>query len=139
MFSFFNKKNPATEGDFAAKGKVSIWIGDLDDEMELLNYVEADDGFGADFGCVLRDSRELTVELQPKPLRELLYGFSYYKDFLDEILTRAGADVEAHCAVVSYASDYTLLGITPKPNTRLRFIGVASFGQNHDGITKKGM
>jgi hypothetical protein len=128
MGSPINKK-PATEWDFATTGKVSVWIGDFDDEMALLDYVEADDGLGADFGCVLRDRRELTVERKPKPLRELLHGFSSYADFVDEIVARAGAEVQARCAVVSYASDYTLLGVTPSPKARLRFVGVASFGE----------
>ena len=128
MFSLFKQKQPATERDFAVAGKVSVWIGDFDDEMALLDYVEADNGLGADFGCVLRHRRELAVEQQPLPLRQLLDGFSSSRDFLDEIVAQAGADVQARCAVVSYASDYTLLGITPKPEARLRFIGVASFG-----------
>src|SRR6185503_3904915 len=113
--SFLSNKKPATERDFATTGKVSVWIGDFDNEMALLDYVEADDGFGADFGCVLRDRRELAVESQPKPLRELLHGFSSSADFADEIVARAGSDVQARCAVVSYASDYTRLGLTPAP------------------------
>jgi hypothetical protein len=123
------KKKPATEWDFATTGKVSVWIGDFDDEMALLDYVEADNGLGADFGCVLRDRRELSVESHPKPLRELLHGFSSYADFVDEIVALAGADIQARCAVVSYASDYTLLRVTPAPNARLRFVGTASFGE----------
>src|SRR6185503_11937854 len=114
MSSSYQRK-PATEWDFATTGKVSVWIGDFDDEMALLDYVEADDGLGADFGCVLRDRRELAVESQPKPLRELLHGFSSSADFVDEIVTLAGAGVQARCAVVSYASDYTRLGLTPAP------------------------
>ena len=129
MFSLSKKKQPATQRDFAVTGKVSVWIGDFDDEMALLDYVEADDGLGADFGCVLRSRRELAIEQQPMPLRQLLHPFSFSRDFLDEIVARAGTDVQARCAVVAYASDYTLLGITPKPGARLRFIGVASFGE----------
>lgn len=124
-----SEKQPATEWDFATTGKVSVWIGDFDDEMALLDYVEADDGFGADFGCVLRDRRELTVEPQSKSLRGLLDGFSSASDFVEEIVALAGEGVRARCAVVSYASDYTLLGVTPNPKARLRFVGVASFGE----------
>jgi hypothetical protein len=129
MFSLFKKKKPATERDFAVTGKVSVWLGDFDSEDALLDYVESDDGCGADFGCVLRDRRELSVESQPRPVRELLQGFSWYQKFVDEIVTQAGADTRARCAVVSYASDYRLLGITPKATARLRFVGVASFGE----------
>src|SRR5262245_37085333 len=121
------EKKPATDHDFAATGKVSVWVGDFDDETALLDYIEAADGLGADFGCVLLHRRELTVEALPKPLRELLHGFSYCKNFVDAIVAPTGEKVWARCAVVSYASDYTLLGITPKPNTCLKFIGVASF------------
>ncbi|MEW6306904.1 MAG: hypothetical protein AB1705_25860 [Verrucomicrobiota bacterium] len=129
MFSLFKKKQPATESDFAVKGKVSVWIGDFDSEDALLDYVESDDGCGEDFGCVLRDRRELSVETQPRPVSELLQGFSWSREFIDEIVAQAGAGTQARCAVVSYASDYRLLGVTPKATARLRFIGVASFGE----------
>lgn len=126
---FSSNKKIATERDFAATGKVSVWIGDFNDEIALLDYVEADDGFGADFGCVLRDRRELSVEPTPKPLRELLYGFSSASDFIDQIIGQTGEAILARCAVVTYASDYLQLGFTPSPKARLRFVGVASFGE----------
>jgi hypothetical protein len=129
MSSLFKKKQPATEHDFVAKGKVSVWIGDFDSEDALLDYVESDGGCGEDFGCVLRDRRELSVESQPRTVRDLLRGFSWYQQFVDEIVAQAGADTQARCAVVSYASDYRLLGITPKATARLKFVGVASFGE----------
>jgi hypothetical protein len=128
MFSLFKKRQPATEMDFAVKGKVSVWIGDFDSEDALLDYIQSENGMGVDFGCVLLHRRELAVKSHPKPVRELLLGFSRPEQYADEIAARVGADVQARCAVVSYASDYTLLGITPKPNARLRFVGVASFG-----------
>ncbi len=95
----------------------------------MLDYIESEDGCGRDFGCVLRDRRELSIKPHPVPVRELLTGFSYYQSFVDEVVSQAGADTRARCAVVSYASDYRLLRITPKPNARLRFVGVASFGE----------
>ncbi len=122
-------KRPATESDFAATGKVSVWIGDFDSEDRLLDYVESEDGCGQDFGCVLRDRRELTVQRQPRPVRELLADFSWSRQFVDEVVAQAGSSAQAHCAVVSYGSDYRLLGVAPKPSARLRFIGVASFGE----------
>jgi hypothetical protein len=129
MFSPSKKKQPATDRDFAVSGKVSVWVGDFDSEDALLDYVESETGLGSDFGCVLLHRRELSVEPHPKPVRELLRGFSSSDQFADEIAARVGTDVQARCAVVSHASDYTLLGITPKPNARLRFLGVASFGE----------
>ena len=126
---FSSKKKIATQRDFSVAGKLSVWIGDFDDEMALLDYVEAEDGFGADFGCVLRNRRELSVEPTPKPLRELLCGFSWSSEFIDEVIRQAGENVEARCAVVSYASDFLQLGVVPSPKARLRFIGVASFGE----------
>lgn len=129
MFSIFKKKQPATEKDFAAAGKVSVWLGDFDSEDALLEYVESEDGCGKDFGRVLCDRRELSAHPQPRPVRDLLTGFSCCEDFVDEIVAQAGKDAQARCAVVSYASDYRLLGVTPKPSARLRFVGVASFGE----------
>src|SRR5262249_40971735 len=109
MATFSSKKKIATERDFSAAGKVSVWIGDFDDEMALLDYVEADDGLGADFGCVLRDRRELVVNPKAKPVRELLRGFSSSSDFVEQTVKQAGETVHARCAVVSYASDYSRL------------------------------
>ena len=129
MFSLFKKKQIATKRDFAATGKVSVWIGDFDSEDALLDYVESEDGCGKDFGCVLRDRRELSAETQARPVRELIRGFSWYQEFVDEIVAQAGTETQAKCVVVSYASDYRLLGILPKSVARLRFVGVASFGK----------
>jgi hypothetical protein len=130
MSSTSKSKEPATERDFAAAGKVSVWIGDFDSEDALLEYIESEDGCGRDFGCVLRDRRELSVQSEARPVREMLTGFSSYQSFVDEIVALAGAAARARCAVVSYASDYRLLGLTPKPSARLRFAGVASFGKD---------
>ncbi len=113
------------ERNMVAPGKVSIWIGEFDDEMEALDYVESDDGFGAQFGCVLCHSRELAVREEAMPLRKLLEGFSSWKDFIDEA-TSSDLSQRARCAVVAYACDYRLLGITPGPGP-MRFLGVASF------------
>ena len=129
MFSFFTKRPLATEGDFATAGKVSVWIGDFESEDALLDYIESEDGCGKDFGCVLRDQRELSVLEQPRSVRELLRGFSRHEEFVDEIEAQIEPDAKARCAVVSYASDYQHWGITPKPTAPLKFIGVASFGQ----------
>src|SRR5689334_7578336 len=129
MFSPFKKGQPATERDFAVTGKLSVWIGDFDSEDALLEYLESAQGCGKDFGCVLRHRREISVEKHPVPLHELLAGFSYHRNFVDEIVGMVGAGTQARCAVVSYASDYRLLEFKPKSNARLRFIGVASFGE----------
>src|SRR5262249_16031486 len=45
-------------------------------------------------GCVLLHCRELSVEPHPKPIRELLHGFSWFEDFIDEA-ARADGDVRA--------------------------------------------
>jgi hypothetical protein len=131
MTSRDNKRVP-NERAFAATGKVSVWVGDFASEDALLDYIEDAHGFGADFGCVLLHRRELSVEPQAKPIRELIEGFSWSEQFVGEVAGFAGADMPARCAVLSHASDYTLLGITPKPDARLRFLGVASFGDEHN-------
>jgi hypothetical protein len=121
------RKQLPTERDFSVTGKVSIWIGDFDNEDALLDYVESEQGFGADFGCLLCHSRELAVLPHPRPLRELLQPFSSAKDFVDEIVAISGEKTFSRCAVVAYAADYRLLGFEPNANARLTFVGVASF------------
>jgi hypothetical protein len=103
-------------------------VGDFDSEDALLDYIEDECGLGADFGCLLLYRRELSVEAHPKLIRELLHGFSWFEQFVDEA-ARAAGDALARCAVVSHASDYTLLGFRPKQSGRLRFLCVASFGE----------
>ena len=119
----------ADEHDMAAPGKVSIWVGDFADEMEALDYVESGEGFGRQFGCVLRHRRELVAFDDPKPLRQLLEGFSSWRDFIGEVSSISSDEVTARCAVVAYACDYRLLQATPRSG-RMHFLGVADFGQN---------
>lgn len=132
MSLFSPKKSLPTDRDFAATGKVSIWVGDFTGEDELLDYLEDERGLGADFGCLLLHQRELSVHTQPKPVRELLQGFSWSEQFVDEAAQAAG-DVPARCAVVSHACDYTLLRFPPKPTARLKFLCVASFAEEDHG------
>ena len=119
-----NPRPLPSDRDFAAAGKVSMWVGDIASEDELLDYIEH--GFGVDFGCVLLHRRELSVKPQAEPVRALLRGFSWCERFTEEIVGTAGPEATARCAVVSHGADYGLLGVTPKPNARLRFLGVAS-------------
>lgn len=115
----------ATEHDMIANGMVSIWIGSIDDEDDLLEYVEDPNGMGRDFGCVLERSRELCAVSSPEPIRKLLEGFSYWKSFIDE--ATAGTDeLTASCAVVAYACDYSKIRHA-KNERNLRFLCTASF------------
>src|SRR4051794_37757451 len=110
----------SAEDKMASPGKVSIWVGDFTNEEELLDYIESEEGFGSQFGCVLRENRELCTSAQIVPLRELLEGFSWWRQFIEEAVALQGSPVGAHCAVVAHACDYRLLSYTPKPGP-LRF------------------
>ena len=123
------KQEIASERDMAAAGRVSIWVGDISDEEEALDYIESAHGLGAQFGCVLRHSREIIVSDEPKRLRQLLEGFSSWRDFIDEAVAFGSEELVAQCAVVAYACDYSKLQFTPRAG-RMRFLGVANFG--HD-------
>src|SRR5262245_11078034 len=118
-----------THETMLSAGKVSVWVGNISSEDQLLSYVD-DGAFGSDFDFLVNPNfgRELKTEEQPVVLEQLVEGFSSWKSFGDACVTR-GLDLgvtTAHCMVVFYAFEYL-----PSPRTNrsapLTFLGVFDF------------
>lgn len=118
--------------DIATTGVVSIWIGDFTSESEMDDYIFG--RFSQDFGFILneRSLPECGVEKEKKEIRELLTGFSWYRDFIDEAvdMIKAKGIHEASCAAVLHAADYTKLKKVNLPTSPLQFVGVCGFGHS---------
>jgi hypothetical protein len=115
--------------DMLKRGKVSIWIGNIYPEHELLSYVD-DGNFGLDFDFETnpRMRRELTSEKEAIGVEKLVHGFSSWKAFADTFIERATSSgiIAARSLVVLYAFEYEP---SPKlnPNAPLSFVGVFDF------------
>ena len=118
-----------THKSMLKSGKVSIWVGNIRSEDELLAYVD-DGGFGSDFDFQVKPElgRELRAESKCVPLQQLVHGFSSWSSFVAPCVTR-GEELyisAANCMVVLYAMEYIP---SPKnnPNSPLAFLGVFDF------------
>ena len=115
--------------DMLKRGKVSVWIGNIYPENELLSYVD-NGNFGLDFDFETnpRMRRELTSEIKAVGVEKLVLGFSSWKAFADAFVERATSRgiIAAKSLVVLYAFEYEL---SPKVNPKapLSFAGVFDF------------
>ena len=115
--------------DMIKSGKVSVWIGSMNSEDELLAYVD-EGAFGRDFDFVINPNagRELVAKQHPTPVSELVEGFSYSKAFGQTSVKNAhdlGFNT-ANCMVVLYAFEYVPTKAT-NPNSSLAFVGAFDF------------
>jgi hypothetical protein len=115
--------------DMLKRGKVSIWIGNICPEHELLFYVD-NGNFGLDFDFETnpRMRRELTSEKEAIGVDKLVHGFSSWKAFGAAFIARATSSgiVAAKSLVVLYAFEYVP---SPKVNQEapLSHIGVFDY------------
>ncbi len=115
--------------EMTKSGKISVWIGNLNSEDELLSYV--DDGpFGRDYAFVLNANagRELVAKTHQVLLSELVEEFSYSNKFdrsCIEMATKLGF-ISANCMVVLYAFEYIPCTMV-NPQSPLKFVGAFDF------------
>lgn len=109
----------------AERGWVSVWVGDLTNELDLDGYLGAP--FAADHGCKLSGQGEYTVQPAAMPLKELLARFSLADRWLASVLDTAQARGvhAASCAVVEQHYRYDAAGPGQGP---LRFLASVRWG-----------
>jgi hypothetical protein len=116
-----------THQDMSASSKISIWLGDISDELELDEYLS--DQFAADFGFEIYPPAgpECTAQ-EPADVRDLLEGFSQWRQFIDAAIVKAKAIGinQASCAVIFYnfAYDTSLIQNDIAP---IHFIGTIAY------------
>jgi hypothetical protein len=117
--------------EFAAEGKVSIWIGNLPSEAEFDRYMNLSKDFESDFGFKIDNYgiREGIVEEGPKPVGELLEGFSNWMSFgpsIIEACKKLGIE-RATTMIIFYALDFTPAKTALNPAAPLKFVGSFPF------------
>ncbi len=125
-----NEAKMPHQNSIATTGKVSIWVGNFGSEDELDAYIF--ERFSKDFGFILneRNLPEISVEEEKKSIEELLTGFSWYKDFIEEAisLSKSKGIREASAAAVFHAVDYSKISGDSLPSEPFQFLGVCNFG-----------
>ena len=110
---------------FRKHGCVSIWIGTFSDEMDLSDYLDTDfkDDFLFDYDEA--DGPEVWVNEHSVPIREVVEGFSFSREFLQSALSaasEAGIQRASSCAVF-YDRCYAPQVSSNQRDSRLIFLG----------------
>jgi hypothetical protein len=107
--------------------RISIWLGDIADEMELDDYLG--DRFASDFGFDIYapDGPECSVQEETN-VHSLLQGFSQWRQFVDAAVEKAAAaGVErASAAIVFYNFEYDP-SLVQNEDAPMRFIGTVPY------------
>jgi Immunity protein 22 len=123
----------AKHEDFRVGKFVSLWLGNLGSEEEIDDYLSLGEQFENDFGFEIYppDAPEYDVsEEGPKPIHDLLEGFSNWETFIEAATTEANAKgwTEATTALVFYNFKYDPKFVSPTSSGLLTFIGVIPYG-----------
>lgn len=126
MLRQFFQKKMVDQDRFAAGPYVAIWIGHHKTEAELDAYLDSGK-FSEEHRFRLNERMppEISVETSPKPLRELVNGFSHFEKFQDEFLARAAelGITDASSMLVFYFMVYSPDGLPISQNPEMRFVG----------------
>ena len=120
------QKKMVDQDKFTAGPYVAIWLGHHESEEELDAYLTSGK-FSGEYRFQIDDRMppEICVEASPKPLRELVHGFSRFEKFQDEFLAR-GAELsisEASSMLVFHFMVYSPDGLPVAKHPEMRFIG----------------
>lgn len=114
-----------------AKGRVAVWVGSFTDELQADDYLNLDRGFERDFGFRIAHRRgpEMAVTPQPVSIRELVEGFSCWRDYSDAVVAAAQAAsiTSASTMIVFHWVEFDLKRISVRQNAPLRFLGNFDF------------
>jgi hypothetical protein len=119
------------QDEFSAPGTISVWIGDFQTDDQFDDYMNLSRQFESDFGFRINDRgiREGVVEASPKPIAELVRGFSNWESFCSAVVEAAkkfGVE-RATTMIVFYTVRFDPSKVSTKPNAPLRFIGAFPF------------
>src|SRR5690349_17277581 len=126
MISRLFQKKMVDQDRFTAGPYVAIWIGHHTSEGQLNDYLNSG-RFSDEYRFRLDDSMlpEVCVEASPKPLRDLVHGFSRYTEFRDEFLSRATelGIADASSMLVFHFMVYSPDGLPVAKHPQMRFVG----------------
>lgn len=120
-----------SQSAFEIGGVVSIWVGNFADDVQFDDYMNLSAVFEKDFGFTIDDRgvREAVVESAPKPIAELVQGFSSWESFAPAVAKAArSAGVErATTMIIFYCVEFVPSRVRVNPNAPLKFIGAFPF------------
>jgi hypothetical protein len=109
--------------------RVSLWLGNIADEMELDDHFR--DRFKSDFGFEIYapDGPESSAQ-EETDVRSLLEGFSQWRQFVDAAVEKAAAAGfgRASTAVVFYNFEYDP-SLICNQDAPIRFIGTVPYSE----------
>src|SRR5436190_15563933 len=115
------------QSEFEIGGMVSIWVGNFSNDVQFDDYMNLSAEFEMDFGFTIDDRavREAVVESAPKPIEELVKGFSNWEAFAPAVAEAAReAGVErATTMIIFYCVWFAPAKVSVNPNAPLKFIG----------------
>ena len=117
--------------EFTATGMVSVWIGDFQTDAQFDDYMNLSKTFEKDFGFKINNHgvREAVVEGDPKPVGELVEGFSSWKSFASAVVEAGknfGID-RATTMIVFYTVKFDPTKVEINADAPLRFVGAFPF------------
>jgi hypothetical protein len=116
-----------THHDMRVGKRISIWLGDISDEIELDDYLS--ERFARDFGFEVyaADGPECSAQ-EETDVRSLLEGISQWRTFVDAAVGKAAAaGVErASAAIVFYNFEYDP-SLVQNEDAPMRFIGTVPY------------
>jgi hypothetical protein len=119
------------QDDITVRGWVAVWIGHMTDESQADDYLNVGRGFERDFGFRIADRRgpEMAVTPQPVSIRELVEGFSCWRDYADSVVEAATSTgiSSATTMLVFHWVQFDPKRFPINPNAPLRFLGNFAF------------
>jgi len=126
MFQRLFQKKMVNQDKFTAGPYVAVWIGNHVTEDQLDDYLFSG-RFSDEYRFRLDERRlpESCVESAPKPLRDLVNGFSRCQKFQDEFLSRAAETgiTEASSMIVFHFLVYSTHELPVAKQPEMHFIG----------------
>jgi len=120
------QKKMVDQDQFTSGPYVAVWVGHHTTEEQLDDYLFSG-RFSEEFRFRVEDRRlpETCVELTPKPLGELVNGFSRYQKFQDEFLQKASTlrITWATSMMVFYFMVYSPDGLRVARKPEMTFVG----------------
>lgn len=108
MFRLLRRIRPRTIKYYEKRACVSIWLGDIESEFAMDDYLRA--SFAKDFGLTLANTTraESAAHTQPVSIAELLRPASESRYFLEDAAAFCASCgiVSAKCVLVLYACEY---------------------------------
>ena len=119
------------QDEFSIGGMVSVWTGNFQTEAQFDDYMNLSRDFERDFGFKIndRDVREGVVESAPKPVGELVRGFSNWESFAPAVVeaAKAAGIEQATTMIVFYCLWFAPAKVKINPAAPLTFIGAFPF------------